>query len=283
MNPNIGEGVQEEVNKRMGKAADDLADKYAAGKQEAESSQDGPTGSAYKEKAAQEQAAKKAARTAKALAEAAMEEEEPEDLEEIEEQDDESNELRGIREARLRRIKEVHMKKLENQGKGHGQYREIEQDSFLTEVCSSDRVLVHFYHRDFQKCVIMDHHLAKLAHTHIETKFMKIDAEKTPFFVQKLSIRTMPTVMCFVDGIAVDKIIGFEGLAELMAEGLEDEWSTYMLACMLSDKRMINKSAIVNEDERNTARDNTLSNMRTAMMDNYAMEDDDDDFDDMDV
>lgn len=283
MNGAVSEGVAEEVNKRMGKAADQLADKYASGNASVETSVDGPTGTAYKEQAAKEQQAKKVARAAKALEMADAEEEEGEDLREIEEQDDEDNELRQIREARLRRIKEVQQKKLENQGKGHGQYREIEQDAFLAEVTSSDRVLCHFYHRDFPRCIIMDHHLQKLAAHHIETKFLKIDAEKAAFFIQKLTIRTIPTIMCFVDGIAVDKIIGFEGLADDMNEGHEDEWTTYMLALNLAEKRMLNKSALVNEQEVMDSRNKTIDDMRTQYMNQMSMEESDDDFDNLDV
>lgn len=31
------------------------------------------------------------------------------------------------------------------------QYREIMQDEFLPEVTSSEKVVVHFYHKDFQR------------------------------------------------------------------------------------------------------------------------------------
>lgn len=31
------------------------------------------------------------------------------------------------------------------------QYREIVQDEFLPEVTSSEKVIVHFYHKDFQR------------------------------------------------------------------------------------------------------------------------------------
>jgi hypothetical protein len=33
----------------------------------------------------------------------------------------------------------------------------------------------------------------------------------------------MPTVVIFRDGVAIDKIIGFDGLADGMPEGKEDE------------------------------------------------------------
>ncbi|GMF23643.1 unnamed protein product [Phytophthora fragariaefolia] len=61
----------------------------------------------------------------------------------------------------------------------------------------------------------MDMHLAKLARKHIECKFVKINAEKAPFFVEKLVIRVLPTVVCFKDGVAFpERVIGFDGLTE---------------------------------------------------------------------
>lgn len=40
----------------------------------------------------------------------------------------------------------------------------------------------------------------------------------------------MPTVVIFNDGVAVDKIIGFEGMGDRMPEGQEDSFPTIFLA-----------------------------------------------------
>ena len=69
---------------------------------------------------------------------------------------------------------------------GHGKYEEIDEEQFLTKVTKSKFVVVHFYHKDFERCKIMDMHLKELCKTHIESKFCRIDAEKCPFFVAKL-------------------------------------------------------------------------------------------------
>lgn len=58
----------------------------------------------------------------------------------------------------------------------------------------------------------------------------------------------MPTLVIFYDGVAIDKIIGFEGLADKMPEGKEDEWPTIILARLLGEKDAINRDAIVDED-----------------------------------
>ena len=125
--------------------------------------------------------------------------------------------IRGILcRIRARRLQELKQKYDEQQNwisKGHGAYREIVQDEFLHEVTSSPFVAVHFYHRDFERCKIMDKHLAKLAPRHMACKFLKLNAEQAPFFVAKLAIRVLPSIVCFQDGVALPlRIIGFEGL-----------------------------------------------------------------------
>ena len=60
-----------------------------------------------------------------------------------------------------------------------------------------------------------------------DCKFLKIDAEKSPFFVSKLMIKTLPTVIGFQDGVARPiRQIGFEGLTNHCMPGDEDSWGT---------------------------------------------------------
>jgi len=72
--------------------------------------------------------------------------------------------------------------------KGHGKYTEIVETEFLPNVTGSKFVVVHFYHKDFERCKIVDHHLRQIASTHVEAKFVYLDAEKAPFFIQKLQV-----------------------------------------------------------------------------------------------
>lgn len=237
----------------MAKATQEIGEKYAAGKGGQDVSETGPTGTAYKAKNDAEIKEKRLAKIEKQKLEAStgVKEKEltEEDLDSENEEDDADHALRRIRDQRLKEIKRQQQKKLEDIGKGHGQYRQIVQDEFIKEMTSSDRVICHFYHRDFPKCEVMHHHLQKLAQRHIEAKFVQIDAEKAMFFVQKLSIRSIPTVVLFYDGIANDKIIGFEGLADDQPEGKVDEWPTIRLARLLASKGAINKANIVDDDE----------------------------------
>ena len=179
------------MRNRLQKAAGEIGEKYSSGHAPVETSADGPTGAAYREKQAEELSRKKQARKER---QAAMELEESQSAMPLQEEDedDADYELRMLREARLKQIKDSHKEKIENLGKGHGQYREISQDEFLAEVTSSLRVVCLFYHGDFPRCAIFDHHFQKLVARHVETKFIKIDANKAPFFIEKVQTLTEP-------------------------------------------------------------------------------------------
>eukprot|EP00471_Norrisiella_sphaerica_P009646 CAMPEP_0184497338 /NCGR_PEP_ID=MMETSP0113_2-20130426/36223_1 /TAXON_ID=91329 /ORGANISM="Norrisiella sphaerica, Strain BC52" /LENGTH=298 /DNA_ID=CAMNT_0026884391 /DNA_START=21 /DNA_END=917 /DNA_ORIENTATION=- len=139
---------------------------------------------------------------------------------------------------RNKRISELKMKSKLNEEwlkRGHGKYQEIVEEEFLPNVTKSKHVLCHFYHKDFERCKIMDKHLQVLARKHLCARFLYINAEKCPFFVQKLQIRVLPTVICFVDGVAKDRVVGFEDL------GNSDEFDTEILEERLSRSGCIPK------------------------------------------
>ena len=138
--------------------------------------------------------------------------------------DDDDAIMRTLREAKMKEMKARHAEHQENMRNGHGKYEEITEEQFLPCVTKTKFVVVHFYHKDFERCKVMDKHLGQIAREHVESKFVKIDAEKCPFFVAKLQIQMLPTVICFMDGVAFDRIIGFEEL------GGHDEFPTLLLS-----------------------------------------------------
>lgn len=185
----INSGIVQ-VRSRLLKAAGEIGEKYESGNGGQDSSIDDPTGAAYKEKQAAEKALRKQQRERQAAVEAASAPKSSGGEGGLEEGDDEDEDydLRQLREQRLKQIKDSHQQRLDNLGKGHGQYREISQDEFLNEVTSSLRVVCHFYHGDFPRCKIIDHHIQRLVARHVETKFIKINAEKAPFFAEKVCV-----------------------------------------------------------------------------------------------
>ncbi|KAG7360566.1 thioredoxin [Nitzschia inconspicua] len=124
--------------------------------------------------------------------------------------EDDDAALQAFRQKRLAELKREHQQAAEHSANGHGQVRIISQDEFLPECTSSNYVVVHFFHKEFARCQIMSHHLKRLAPAHWKCKFVEIDAEKAPFFVAKLKVQTLPTLIVFKDGKAVDRLVGFE-------------------------------------------------------------------------
>ena len=70
-----------------------------------------------------------------------------------------------------------------------GEIKDITETEFLDTMLKNKKVICHFYHNDFERCKIMEKHLQIIASTHGETVFVRIDAEKTPFFTTKLNIK----------------------------------------------------------------------------------------------
>lgn len=133
--------------------------------------------------------------------------------------------LEAIRQKRIEQMRQQQSQAAEHRALGHGELRTIAQDDFLPECTGkSEWVAMHFYHEDFERCKIMDHHLKMIAPQHMNCKFLRMDAEKAPFFVHKLQIKTLPTLIVFREGKAIDKLFGFDGLAKDASE--PDQWHT---------------------------------------------------------
>mmetsp|Transcript_14267 Transcript_14267/g.58069 ORF Transcript_14267/g.58069 Transcript_14267/m.58069 type:complete len:252 (-) Transcript_14267:5414-6169(-) len=145
------------------------------------------------------------------------------DLEDLED----DPELHQLHKERIQQMKEEQEKRREMQRKGHGEYRDIEEGEFLPEVTGSFQVCVHFYHQEFERCRIVDKHLAILAKKYFDTKFIKVHAPDCPFFVTKLNVKVLPCIVFFRNGVAYDRIVGFEEL------GAKDDFPTSRLENML--------------------------------------------------
>ena len=72
---------------------------------------------------------------------------------------------------------------------GHGCLNEIGEKEFCQRWRPLACVVAHFYHQEFERCRIMDKHLAVMAKKYFETKFVKISAPDAPFFVTKLQVK----------------------------------------------------------------------------------------------
>ncbi|PSS13377.1 Thioredoxin domain-containing protein [Actinidia chinensis var. chinensis] len=152
-------------------------------------------------------------------------------------------ELEKLHADRIAALKKEAEKREILKQQGCGEYREITEGDFLGEVTGSEKVICHFYHREFYRCKIMDKHLKLLAVKYIDTKFIKLDAENAPFFVAKLAIKTLPCVILFRNGIGTDRLVGFQDL------GGKDDFTTKTLETLFIRKGIINEIKGDEEDE----------------------------------
>lgn len=131
-------------------------------------------------------------------------------------------------------------------------YREIDEVEFLPSVTKSYNCVVHFYHSDFSRCKIVDKHMSTLAKKHHECKFVTINAQKAPFFIQKLQVTVLPTIVYFKNGIEVKRSVGFEDF------GTRDDFKTAVIEKILRSQGLIPKSEDDSSDEETDLRFNPI-------------------------
>ncbi|XP_004509487.2 thioredoxin domain-containing protein PLP3B-like [Cicer arietinum] len=167
-------------------------------------------------------------------------------------------ELEKLHADRIAALKKEAEKREAWKKKGHGEYREVTEGDFLGEVTGSEKVICHFYHKEFYRCKIMDKHLKSLSSKHIDSKFIRLDAENAPFFITKLAIKTLPCVILFRQGVAVDRLVGFQDL------GGKDDFSTNALEVLLIKKGIIAEKKD-EDDEDNVYDESKRRTVRTSV------------------
>merc|ERR1719183_1249994 len=145
----------------------------------------------------------------------------------------EDEDLDELHAQRIKEMKQEAMRRQEQMRKGHGTYAEVEEKKFLEEVTTTKHVVCHFFHEDFMRCKVVDKHLNAVCRKYLDTKFIKVNATNAPFFVTKLQIQVLPCIIMFKNGIALDRIVGFEEL------GGTDDFSQLALERRLADKNII--------------------------------------------
>ncbi|KAI4375957.1 hypothetical protein MLD38_013766 [Melastoma candidum] len=152
------------------------------------------------------------------------------------------DDIEALRERRLLQMKKMAEKKQRWISLGHGDYTDIPSEKdFFTAVKASERVVCHFY-RENWPCKVMDKHLSILSKQHLETRFVKIQAEKSPFLAERLKIVVLPTLALIknakVDDYVVrdwfyNQLVGFDQL------GGTDGFSTEELEERLAKSKVI--------------------------------------------
>jgi len=182
-----------------------------------------------------------------------------------------------LRQKRKLQLQKNMRKEQDQRQLGHGRYSELtDTKEFFAAAKKSSRLIVHFYRGVTPRCEIVDKHFEKLAHDHVECRFVKINAEKNPFLVEKLGVILLPTMVLIKDGKTEHAIHGFDEF------GGVDDFPTEVVAYVLAAHGMIKPEEVedMSEDiaEGNSAgvnaiRVNTITSSRFALL-----EDEDDDF-----
>lgn len=141
----------------------------------------------------------------------------------------------SIRKKRLAELKKKAEERREYLRLGHGTVEEIgEEREFFNIGKRSKRVIYCFYRPGTSRYTDdLVELLKKVASTHIESKFVLVNAEKSPFLTNKLKIYILPTLVLFMDG---KKVKTFAGLDEITEEG---KLSVDRLVSCLKDYQML--------------------------------------------
>lgn len=154
------------------------------------------------------------------------------------------DELENIRRKRLEAMKGDQDKRKKWLAQGHGELRDLsDEKEFFAEMKGEKMMVCHFYRNNWP-CKVMDMHLDMLSKKHLETKFCKIDAEKSPFLTERLKIWMLPTLALVSNSKVVDYVVGFDDL------GGSDDFPTEYLRCLLANKNMLNYEGGENDDAR---------------------------------
>jgi hypothetical protein len=86
----------------------------------------------------------------------------------------------------------------------------------------------------------MDEHIKALAARHQDVRFARVDVRETPFVVEKLKIKVLPCVIGFLEGVGVERVVGFEGLGSGGSDGA-DGFSTATLEMRLLWKGILSQ------------------------------------------
>ncbi|KAJ1267960.1 hypothetical protein BS78_07G099100 [Paspalum vaginatum] len=142
------------------------------------------------------------------------------------------DDIEALRERRIQQMRRAAERRAKWRTLGHGEYTEVPEKEFFSAAKASERLVCHFY-RDNWPCKVLDKHLSILAKQHVETRFVKVHAEKAPFLTEKLRIVVLPTLAIVKNGKVEDYVVGFDEL------GGKDDFSTEDLEERLAKSQVI--------------------------------------------
>ena len=147
-----------------------------------------------------------------------------------------------IRRKRLEEMKALALEKETWRRNDHGILTTVSDQKEFFDVCKKSKNVVVLFYRSANKwCDVLSSHMQVLAEKHMEAKFIKVDAENSPFLVERLNIWMMPTIVCCKEGKVHRQ---FNGLDEIDPTG---KFETASLEFVLHGSEMLNDTPLVDK------------------------------------
>jgi thiol-disulfide isomerase/thioredoxin len=141
----------------------------------------------------------------------------------------------------------------------YNRYMELtDTKEFFNAAKKSQKMIAHFYRSVTPRCQIVDAHMERLAQQHLEARFVKIDAEKNPFLVERLGIILMPTIVLIKDGKTEHAIHGFDEF------GGSDDFTTSDMAYVLATHNVLHFEVDRSEEIASRSTKAGLNSVRLA-------------------
>lgn len=154
--------------------------------------------------------------------------------------------------------------------RGHGKLTEVHEKDFFKEIKGEERLLCLFY-RESPPCQVMKKHLSILASSHLETKFLVLEAEKAPFLAERLKIWMLPTIALVKNEKTTDYIVGLDEMG-----GLED-FDIHVLESRLIDGGILFERSVTKTTARSRRANDSCAPIRKGVR--ATESDEDSDFD----
>lgn len=178
-------------------------------------------------------------------------------------------ELEKLHRDRLAELQQEQEKRQVLQRRGHGEYQDVAESDFLDAVTQAPQAVGHFYHRDFVRCQIVDKHLEEQSRKHFDTRFFRISAAEAPFFTEKLQVKVLPCVIVFINGIATERLVGFD------AFGNKDDFTSEQMTNWLTRSGAIT----IREAREPVLMEHLRTAVRQSRLNTRDTDDEDSDFD----
>jgi hypothetical protein len=139
--------------------------------------------------------------------------------------------FQSYREQRMQELSQQLKQSKRQIQEGHGQVDTLlSEESVLKTTTSTKRIVVHFFHDQFDKCkkmddklevsiiplvyypIVLTNYIQILAQKHLSTKFIRINVDNAPFLVTRLGIKILPVVIVYLSGVESARIVGFDKL-----------------------------------------------------------------------